>query len=223
MNQLDSTENLEIINQTFYCAQPMSWPLGKSAFIGYSDNVFDKDFCNEIINFCENNPEKSKPGVTLSGPIPNIKVSDDWILDQHYDFPSNDEQLIDKKLHTGIWSAVNLYRDSFEHLQHQSNNAFAGFDSGYQVQRYKKMQGNYRDHIDGSPWHYEVSSRTVTVIVYLNTVTEGGGTNFPLHNCYIEAVAGRIAIFPASWTHLHAGAIPLSSDKWIVSTFIHCA
>jgi hypothetical protein len=95
-------------------------------------------------------------------------------------------------------------------------------DTGYQVQRYKQNSGFYNEHIDGSPWISGSTTRTLGLILYLNTVQEGGGTNFPFHQTTVDAVAGRVAVFPAYWTHPHEGLMPLSSDKWIVSSFIRC-
>ena len=57
--------------------------------------------------------------------------------------------------------------------------------------------------------------------MYLNTVPKGGGTNFPLHDVTIDAVCGRISFFPANFTHPHAGLMPLSSPKYIISTFCY--
>ena len=47
-------------------------------------------------------------------------------------------------------------------------------------------------------------------------------TIFPDHKVRIKANAGDIAMFPANWTHPHAGAVSISDDKWIISTFIEC-
>ncbi len=32
--------------------------------------------------------------------------------------------------------------------------------------------------------------------------------------------AGRIALFPAVFTHPHESCVPITDDKWIISTFI---
>jgi hypothetical protein len=56
--------------------------------------------------------------------------------------------------------------------------------------------------------------------MYLNTIERGGETFFPLHDLKIKATAGTISLFPAAWTHPHTSCVPISSDKWIVSSFI---
>jgi hypothetical protein len=93
-------------------------------------------------------------------------------------------------------------------------------DSGYQIQRYHRCSGYYSEHIDGAPFFSYSANRMLGVIVYLNNVELGGGTHFPMHQLEISAVAGRVAMFPAYWTHPHSGLMPYSSDKWIISTFV---
>jgi hypothetical protein len=59
------------------------------------------------------------------------------------------------------------------------------------------------------------------MVIYLNDVEYGGETNFPLHEIAVTPKAGRIVFFPATWTHLHESRVPISSDKWIISSFIN--
>ena len=73
-------------------------------------------------------------------------------------------------------------------------------------------------------WHYEnsgltVSSRKLVVQLYLNTIDEGGETEFLYMNKRIKAKQGRLIIFPAAFTHTHRGNPPIGQDKYIVSTW----
>ena len=73
-------------------------------------------------------------------------------------------------------------------------------------------------------WHYEngglqVSPRKLVVQLYLNTVEEGGETEFLYINKRIKAEQGRLIIFPAAFTHSHRGNPPIGQDKYIVSTW----
>ena len=43
--------------------------------------------------------------------------------------------------------------------------------------------------------------------LYLNTVTDGGGTYYAEYDKTIDAVEGRLCIFPAFWTHTHKGIV----------------
>ncbi len=73
-------------------------------------------------------------------------------------------------------------------------------------------------------WHYEntglqVSARKLVIQLYLNTIEEGGETEFLYINKRIKAEKGRLIIFPAAFTHTHRGNPPIGQDKYIVSTW----
>ena len=73
-------------------------------------------------------------------------------------------------------------------------------------------------------WHYEntglqVSARKLVIQLYLNTIEEGGETEFLYINKRIKAEQGRLIIFPAAFTHTHRGNPPIGKDKYIVSTW----
>ena len=73
-------------------------------------------------------------------------------------------------------------------------------------------------------WHYEngglqVSPRKLVVQLYLNTVEEGGETEFLYINKRVKAKQGTLIIFPAAFTHTHRGNPPIGQDKYIVSTW----
>ena len=73
-------------------------------------------------------------------------------------------------------------------------------------------------------WHYEntglqVSARKLVIQLYLNTMEEGGETEFLYINKRIKAEQGRLIIFPAAFTHTHRGNPPIGQDKYIISTW----
>ena len=73
-------------------------------------------------------------------------------------------------------------------------------------------------------WHYEntglqVSARKLVIQLYLNTIEEGGETEFLYINKRIKVEQGRLIIFPAAFTHTHRGNPPIGQDKYIVSTW----
>jgi prolyl 4-hydroxylase len=65
----------------------------------------------------------------------------------------------------------------------------------------------------------EKANRYLVFLWYLNDVTEGGQTEFPELNISIQAKAGRLLIFPPYWMFQHIGQPPISSDKYILSTY----
>ena len=102
------------------------------------------------------------------------------------------------------------------------------------IQRYQPGQ-EYKPHYDGflpddkgempkSAKVKESGNRCVTMITYLNTVSDGGGTVFPVLGLAIKAVQGRTIIFGNLDEHkvphpssLHMGLPPEDGDKWILT------
>jgi prolyl 4-hydroxylase len=67
-----------------------------------------------------------------------------------------------------------------------------------QLLRYEPGQ-HYHRHHDFADYHLDrqYGPRVLTVFLYLNTVEEGGGTDFPVVNVTVEAKMGRAVIWPS--------------------------
>ena len=75
-------------------------------------------------------------------------------------------------------------------------------------------------------WHYEntglqVSARKLVIQLYLNTIEEGGETEFLPHMVSIKPTKGSLVIFPAGWTHKHRGKMPISNKKYILNFWVY--
>jgi hypothetical protein len=66
----------------------------------------------------------------------------------------------------------------------------------------------------------DVANRYLVFLWYLNDVAAGGETEFPQLDLRIEARAGRLLMFPPYWMYQHAGLAPVSSEKYILSTYL---
>jgi len=200
------------------------FPLGRSSAIGYIDNVIPQELCESIIRFFESNQHLFYVGMTVSGIMSDWKNSLDAGVDQYNLLIDNDEdrdflENINKQIFNLFGAALESYCDEFTDLkQHWKRR----FDTGYKLQKYKKMEGFYKEHCDGGVYSTAgYNARVLGSVIYLNTVSKGGGTHFPLHDLTIPAVAGRVSFFPANFTHPHAGVMPKSEDKYILSTFCY--
>ena len=54
-------------------------------------------------------------------------------------------------------------------------------------------------------------------MIYLNTVTDNGGTRFEVYDKELDAVEGRLVIWPAYWTHTHHGIVSETQEKYIAT------
>ena len=196
----------------------------QNSFILVGDNVVDKGICDEIISLCvKHYDDLFYPGPTLGGVNISTKSSMDCdfgaesLANKGYDpEPWGTYESI---LTEALTTIISEYQSNFYDLWHVPNL----LDTGLRLQHYVKNYGYYRNHIDGCVWG-PVSSRNriFGACIYLNDVDSGGETHFPLQGQKVEAKAGRVALFPAAWTHPHAGMPSHSADKWMVSSFITC-
>jgi hypothetical protein len=77
-------------------------------------------------------------------------------------------------------------------------------------------------HIWHSEWNKEQMSRFLVYQLYLNTLPEGEGeTEFLNQGVRCKPEAGKLLIWPAQWTHTHRGNPNYSTDKYVLTGWIH--
>lgn len=197
------------------------WPAGKSGAIMVAENIVDRTICSDALTqFKKYYSQLFSPGPTLGGINTSVKNSMDTGF-AHDNLIANNiplhplytyEQIIVQNL----FQCIEYYREQFKSLWEWTDIC----DTGFRVQEYKRGIGFYREHIDGGMGHDGARDRVLGAIIYLNDVEVGGETYFREHDVMVPAKAGSISLFPAHWTHPHQGCVPISDDKWIISTFI---
>ena len=66
---------------------------------------------------------------------------------------------------------------------------------------------------------YASARRYLAMFSYLNDVTEGGETEFLYKK--IEPEKGKLVVFPPFWCFPHKAMPVASSDKYILTTYLH--
>lgn len=173
-------------------------------------------------------PAIGVPGQTFGGLLPDTKLTTDLDLIDAPGRPPRwvgewspqalreigyDTAKLDDKIFLAVGEALEVYR-----AMHPVLGPINMVDTGYQFQRYKKNEGFYKEHCDSLPGHGP--GRILGIVIYLNDVAEGGQTQFPTLDLYVRPEAGKILLFPGGWTHPHESRLPISDDKYIISTFI---
>ncbi|MCX6106834.1 MAG: 2OG-Fe(II) oxygenase [Proteobacteria bacterium] len=92
-------------------------------------------------------------------------------------------------------------------------------DDGYVVSRYA-VGDTCVLHIDGqSAVEPNNGLRIATVVFYLNDVSTGGETSFPLQDLKVAPRQGRAVVFPVGYTHPHE-VLAATSPRYIMQTWI---
>ena len=194
----------------------VQYPAERSGQIQVVDGLLDESTCMNFLSRMEQLWDKSSPGKTIGGVQPVTKLSNDLHYSQRYvEDWRIDDVVLDTAIFTALRSAIAIYKQAYPHL----NQWITMEDTGFQVQKYNKAQGYYREHTDSFPG--TATERVLAVIIYFNDVEFGGETNFPVHGVKVKPVQGRICLFPAVFTHPHESCVPITSDKWIISSFIN--
>ena len=91
-----------------------------------------------------------------------------------------------------------------------------GISDLYHLQKYLPGMSYAGEHMEHGKDVFD-SKRLLAWMIYLNTVTDGGGTRWPQQNFKAKARVGDLLIWPAGWTHSHHGIVSNTETKYIVT------
>ena len=166
--------------------------------------------------------------------IENINLCDDlikyWKKNKEYKFKGTvGNNVIDKTMKDSIdvsffnTSKNKTIKSFFKQLSNKVQEYITKYHIGSNVHTSPQNLIQYYDKGGGYPrLHYErdsavVTSRQLVYMLYLNTVTDKGGTEFPYQNTTTSAIKGNLIIWPAEFTHPHKGVISSTQEKYIVT------
>jgi hypothetical protein len=178
-------------------------------------DLISQELCRRCIDLYEHDPRKHS-GYTTSASGErqlevDVKVSTDLSVETDGIWAP-----VFAELHSAVTAVVQSIAAQFPALQASPLQC-----TGYKIQHYRKNEGHFKWHFDAvGPGGWE---RQLAVILYLNSVEDGGETCFYRQDLQIKPVAGNALFFPPFWTHMHCGATPKSGDKYIISSFIRFA
>ena len=126
------------------------------------------------------------------------------------------------------WETLKTLMVNFDQaLKHyQNNTGLIGFYeqlyyTSLKIQKTLPTEGYHTWHIEHGKG-FENECRVLAYAIYLNDVAEGGETEFLNHKKRVKAKKGRIVIWPASFPYAHRGNPPLSGEKYILTSWMHC-
>ena len=120
-----------------------------------------------------------------------------------------------KELSEIVWNCYDTYTKKYGALEALALHKIAPI---VRIQKYKPSQGYHVWHCDASD--ISLSRRILVITLYLNTVEEGGETEFLYQNKRISPIQGTLSLSPSAWTHTHRGNPPLKGNKYIITTWI---
>ena len=76
----------------------------------------------------------------------------------------------------------------------------------------------FSPHVDCT--RLDNSKRFLVFFLYLNNNFDGR-TSFSEYDMQVYPKAGRLLMFPPTWTYLHAGFKPKLEPKYIIGSYLH--
>ena len=87
--------------------------------------------------------------------------------------------------------------------------------SEFNMQKYNPEEGFFEWHCERASIEY--SNRVLVWMIYLNTVTDRGETEFYYQHHFESAVEGKLVIWPSDWMYLHRGVPSPTQTKYILT------
>lgn len=182
-------------------------------FISESNFKLSKDDCEYIINLFENSTDKQ-----IEGRIGNESIKKDTkdstdITVHLEDIVSYPEWIkCTEIIFSGLLKQIEIYKEEYPSVNLLDK---WKIDNCYNIQRYFPGQGFYKFHCENTQRYYQ--NRVLAWMIYLNDVTDGGGTEFLDQKLIINAEQGKVVIWPAGWTHMHRGIVSSTQTKYIAT------
>ena len=182
-------------------------------FVG-SWNIKNDNLCKEIIRFFDENEKLQKNGATASGTNYTNKKTTDISINPN-DL-KNDKYKCFNSYIDELYKCFIDYQLQWPFLKRMIKNVDIG---SFNVQKYSK--GDHFSQIHTERANLRSSNRLFAWMTYLDSVEDGGTTNFLHYGIKIKPEIGKTLIWPAEWTHAHSGEILNSGEKHIITGWMN--
>lgn len=113
-----------------------------------------------------------------------------------------------------LWMCYSEYTKKYSVLEAASNHQVRSM----KIQKTLPGEGYHVWHFESDT--LEHSARIITWGLYLNTIEQGGETEFLYQSLRIPATEGTLVMWPSTYTHVHRGNPPLSGEKYLLTGWI---
>ena len=176
-------------------------------YIKVYDNVLSEHQCNSLMQKFEANKDQQ-----VSTDLENHRHFTEININQHSDW----KNMVDG-LYSTLRPYVNKYKSDCNIKVKQWPAKF-----GFEEIRFKRYLPNdkdeFKEHVDVGD--YASARRFLVFFLYLND-NDGGETSFSEYDIKVKPKAGRLLMFPPTWTYLHTGHKPIEQPKYIIGSYLH--
>ena len=188
-------------------------------FIGVFDGVFEKEYCDDLINKFEFYSTINKTQRRVEDGY-NPVDADNNVYFIMKDLQGDTQTMMAnfaflETFNLKLWECYDLYIKKYGVIKNLGRHQL---NPDVKIQKTLPSEGY---HV----WHCEhgdikTSTRVILVMLYLNDVEEGGETEFLYQSRRIEPKMGRLVFCPAFFTHTHRGNPPLKGSKYMMNGWL---
>ena len=207
----------------------------KNNFIEVYENVLSEEVCEYLIKTFEDSPDLHTFGKVGDGNTDlEIKSSMDMNLLQALDKQPGLKGMILGNIRKHLDESIIKYFKKYPYTQRapfdkectdkeivdhlRSNYSF--WSKSLMMKKYNKGKDGFHAFHEDCGVQFPTIARTLVCMYYLNDVEEGGETEFYHQQLKVKPTRGSLVIFPAYFTHLHKGHIPISNNKYIMNIWL---
>ena len=176
-------------------------------YIQVYDNVLKPELCQTLIDKFETNKDQQ-----VSTDLENHRHFTEININQHDDWKA-----MVQGIYLHLRPYVNKYKEDCDIKEKQWPDKF-----GFEQIRFKRYLPNdkdeFKEHVDVGD--YDSARRFLVFFLYLKD-NDGGSTSFSEYDTVVSPKAGRLLMFPPTWTYLHTGHKPLKTPKYIIGSYLH--
>lgn len=172
-------------------------------------SYIDEKICDGVIEYFEENAHVQHPGQMGCGVVPEWKDSVD--IQVH---PEVSERRLKAYL-DALTVVCEGYVEQFPWAS--KDHGYWRLNESFNIQRYLPGQGFHKWHTERNCADGSNPFRHLVFMTYLNTVTDGGETEWHHQQIKLKPEKGLTVIWPSDWTHLHRGIPSPSQTKYIVT------
>lgn len=180
-------------------------------------NAYSKEFCNDVIRAFEDAYDNQL--TYFQNDI--HKNSDDRIA---YDWaPSSQVYYQNTNFIKHFYEVLSdVYKNHYSQKYNILTKLFQHTPKGMGIQRTGPGQGYHSWHVEQG--NVASSNRIIAYLLYLNSIEDGGETEFLYQGLKIKPEQGKLVLFPTAYTYPHRGNPIYNGYKYVISgwfTFDH--
>jgi len=176
-------------------------------YIQIYDNVISEKICKDLIYKFELSKDQQ-----VTTDLENHRHFTEINLNEHIDW-----QGFAQGLYTSLKPYIQKYREDCQLTPNQWPEKY-----GFEQIRFKRYMPNDKDefksHVDVGD--YASARRFLVFFLYLDD-NEEGWTGFDDDNLKVQPKAGRLLMFPPTWTFPHTAYKAKNKPKYIVGSYLH--